>query len=45
MDKNPLVADPLQTIQVSERNDRLTYVSSILKPNETQNIEETLQQN
>ena len=45
MDKNPPVADPLQTIQVSKRNDRLTYVSSLLKPSETQNIKETFQQN
>ena len=45
MDKNPLEADPLQTIQVSKMNDRLTYVSSLLKPSETQNIKETFQQN
>ena len=40
MDKDPPVADPLQTIQISKKNDRLTYISSLLEPGETQNIEE-----
>ena len=39
------MVDPLQTIQISEKNDRLTYISSLLEPGETQNIEEVLRQN
>ena len=45
MDKDPPVADPLRTIQISEKNDRLTYISSLLGLEETQNIEEVLRQN
>ncbi|RVW97740.1 hypothetical protein CK203_028088 [Vitis vinifera] len=35
----------LATIQISEKNDRLTYISSLLGLEETQNIEEVLRQN
>ena len=34
-DQDPLVADPLQTIQVLEEEDHFTYASSLLEPNET----------
>ena len=36
------MVDPLQTIQISEKNDRLTYISSLLELGETQNINEVL---
>ena len=45
MDKDPLVADLLQTIQVSEEEDHFIYPNSLLEPNETQRLEEMLQQN
>ena len=39
------MANPLQTIQISKKNNHLAYISSLLEPKETQNIEEALQQN
>ena len=37
--------DPLQTIQISEKNNHLTYICSLLEPGETQSIEKALRQN
>ena len=45
MNKNPSIADPLQTIQVSEEDGHFTYANSLLEPDETWRLEETLQQN
>ena len=39
------MADPLQTVQISEKNNHLTYISSLLAPGEAESIEEALQQN
>ena len=44
MDKDPPAADPLQTIQISEEGTHLTYISSHLTPEETQNIQDALRQ-
>ena len=42
--KDPPAADPLQTIQISEERTHLTYISSLLTPEETQNIQDALRQ-
>ena len=39
------MADPLQTVQISEKNNHLTYISSLLAPGEAESIEEALRQN
>ena len=36
--------DPLQAIQISEKGTHLTYISSLLTPEETRNIQDTLRQ-
>ncbi|RVW88325.1 Transposon Ty3-I Gag-Pol polyprotein [Vitis vinifera] len=41
----PPVADPLQTIQISEENDHLTNVSSLMTQEETQSIQNILRSN
>ncbi|KAL6344362.1 hypothetical protein AAG906_039618 [Vitis piasezkii] len=43
-DKDPPVADPLQAIQISEEGTHLTYISSLLTPEETRNIQDALRQ-
>ncbi|RVW21061.1 Transposon Ty3-I Gag-Pol polyprotein [Vitis vinifera] len=43
-DKDPPAADPLQTIQISEEGTHLTYISSLLTPEETRNIQDALRQ-
>ncbi|XP_034681044.1 uncharacterized protein LOC117910982 [Vitis riparia] len=43
-DKDPPVADPLQTIQILEEGTHLTYISSLLTPEKTRNIQNALRQ-
>ncbi|XP_034674344.1 uncharacterized protein LOC117905555 [Vitis riparia] len=44
-DKDPPAADPLQTVQISEEGTHLTHISSLLTPEETQNVQNALRQN
>ncbi|KAL6323348.1 hypothetical protein AAG906_029355 [Vitis piasezkii] len=44
-EKDPPVADPLQTIQISGENDHFTYASSLLELNEVWGLERVLQRN
>ncbi|RVW75218.1 Transposon Ty3-I Gag-Pol polyprotein [Vitis vinifera] len=43
--RNLPAADPLRTIQISEESTHFTYISSLLTPEETRNIQDTLRQN
>ena len=45
MDKDPPVADPLQTIQISKESDHLTNISSLMTQEETQSIQNILRSN
>ena len=45
MDKDPPAADPLQTIQISEEGTHLTNISSLLTPEETRSMQNSLRQN
>ena len=45
MDKDPSAADPLQTIQISEEGTHLTNISSLLTPEETRRVQNSLRQN
>ena len=44
MDKDPPTIDSLRTIQISEENTHLTHISSLLTPEETRDIQDTLRQ-
>ena len=44
-DKDPLAAEPLQAIQISEKGTHLTNISSLLTPEETRNMQNALRQN
>ncbi|RVW30513.1 hypothetical protein CK203_098836 [Vitis vinifera] len=44
-EKDPPVANPLQTIQISKDDDHFTYASSLLEPNEARRLKGTLQWN
>ncbi|RVW67472.1 hypothetical protein CK203_063051 [Vitis vinifera] len=43
-DKDPPTVDPLQAIQISEEGTYLTYISSLLTPEKTWNIQDALRQ-
>ena len=45
MDKDPPAADPLQTIQISEEGIHLTNIISLLTPEETRSMQNSLRQN
>lgn len=44
MDKDPPVADPLETIQVSEGDEIFMHVSTLLLPTEKFELQKVLQQ-